>query len=54
MTSTDLQGFILTRHWRDASAGTEIEYWLATDAGPLKVLLTARSSVAFVATRSGP
>lgn len=51
MTSTELKGFILTRHWRDAPAGTEIEYWLATDAGPRKVVLTARTSVAFVATR---
>ena len=51
MTSTELQGFILTRHWRDAPAGTEIEYWLATDAGPRKVLLTSRRSVAFVANR---
>ncbi len=51
MTSTDLQGFILTRHWRDAPTGTEIEYWLATDAGPRKVVLTSHSSVAFVATR---
>jgi DNA polymerase-2 len=51
VTSTELKGFILTRHWRDAPAGTEIEYWLATDAGPRKVVLTARTSVAFVATR---
>ena len=52
VTSTELQGFILTRHWRDAPAGTEIEYWLATDAGPRKVVLTSRSSsVAFVAAR---
>ncbi len=51
MTFTELQGFILTRHWRDAPAGTEIEYWLATDAGPRKVVLTSRSSVAFVAAR---
>lgn len=41
-------GFILTRNWRDTSAGTEIEYWLATDAGPLKVVLTKQTSVAFV------
>lgn len=51
MTSTELQGFILTRHWRDAPAGTEIEYWLATEAGPKKVVLTERHSVAFVAAR---
>ncbi|MDP9990546.1 DNA polymerase-2 [Variovorax boronicumulans] len=51
MTSTVLNGFILTRHWRDAPAGTEIEYWLATDAGPIKVVLPSQTSVAFVATQ---
>ncbi|WP_423935860.1 DNA polymerase II [Comamonas sp. 23] len=51
MPTTPLQGFILTRHWRDAAAGTEMEYWLATDAGPLKVLLTRQVSVAFVEAR---
>ncbi len=51
MPSTPLQGFILTRHWRDTAAGTEIEYWLATDGGPLKVLLTRQASVAFVEAR---
>lgn len=45
------QGFILTRNWRDTPAGTEIEYWLATDSGPLKVLLKAQTSVAFVEAR---
>ena len=48
MSSPKRQGFILTRNWRDTPAGAEIEYWLATDAGPLKVLLTAQTSVAFV------
>jgi len=51
VTSADLQGFILTRHWRDASAGTELEYWLATDGGPIKVVLPSQTSVAFVAAR---
>ncbi len=51
MSSTKLKGFILTRRWRDAPLGTEIEYWLATDDGPVKVLLTAQAPVAFVETR---
>ncbi|MFL9671349.1 DNA polymerase II [Variovorax sp. AB1(2024)] len=51
MASTGLTGFILTRHWRDTPGGTEIEYWLATDAGPRKVVLTSQTSVAFVETR---
>jgi len=48
---TELSGFLLTRHWRDLSDGTEIEYWLATDQGPMKVLLTQQTSVAFVPAR---
>ncbi|MEJ5031438.1 DNA polymerase II [Comamonas sp. MYb69] len=51
MPTTPHHGFILTRHWRDTAAGTEMEYWLATDAGPLKVLLTRQVSVAFVKAR---
>ena len=42
------QGFILTRHWRDTAVGTEIEFWLATDAGPRLVRLAAQISVAFI------
>ena len=45
------QGFILTRHWRDAPNGTEIEFWLATDDGPRKIRLTAQTSVAFAEAR---
>ena len=51
MPSTELQGFILTRRWRDAPGGTEIEFWLATDEGPRKVLLNTQTSVAFVAAK---
>lgn len=51
MASNELKGFILTRHWRDLSEGTQIDYWLATDAGPRKVVLTAQTSVAFVQAR---
>ncbi|ELX12863.1 DNA polymerase II [Janthinobacterium sp. HH01] len=47
MTHTAQNGFILTRHWRDAANGTEIEFWLATDDGPKKIRLTAQTSVAF-------
>ncbi len=40
-------GFILTRHWRDAPAGIEIEFWLATDSGARKVRMTGQTAVAF-------
>jgi DNA polymerase-2 len=42
------QGFILTRHWRDTPAGTEVDFWLATDGGPRHVRLRHQTSVAFV------
>ncbi|WP_326535706.1 DNA polymerase II [Pseudorhodoferax sp.] len=47
----ELQGFILTRHWRDGPDGTEIEFWLATAEGPKKLLLTGQASVAFLPAR---
>lgn len=42
------QGFVLTRHWRDTPAGTEVEFWLATDDGPQRVRLPYQPSVAFI------
>lgn len=42
------QGFLLTRHWRDTPAGTEVEFWLATDSGPRRIRLAPQPSVAFI------
>lgn len=42
------QGFVLTRHWRDTPAGTEVSFWLATDQGPRFVRLPAQTSVMFI------
>ncbi len=42
------QGFLLTRQWRDTAAGTEVDFWLATDSGPQMVRLPLQPSVAFV------
>ncbi|CAB3754851.1 DNA polymerase II [Paraburkholderia solisilvae] len=42
------QGFILTRHWRDSPAGTEVVFWLATDDGPRQIRLRPQESVAFI------
>ncbi|MCO8168796.1 DNA polymerase II [Pseudomonas sp. 21LCFQ02] len=45
----DLQrGFILSRHWRDTSAGVEVELWLATEHGPQHIRLPALPAVAFM------
>ncbi|WP_263143568.1 DNA polymerase II [Pseudomonas alcaligenes] len=42
------QGFVLTRQWRDTPSGTEVEFWLATDAGPRFIRLPHQPSVAFI------
>ena len=42
------QGFILTRHWRDTPAGTEVDFWLATDDGPRRLRLPWQPSTAFI------
>ena len=42
------QGFVLTRHWRDTAAGTEVEFWLATDTGPRRLRVPYQPSVAFI------
>ena len=43
------QGFLLTRHWHDTPAGTELVFWLATDHGPRQLRLAPQLSVAFIA-----
>ena len=42
------QGFVLTRHWRDTPAGTEVSFWLATDLGPRLIRLPVQTSVMFI------
>ncbi len=44
------QGFILTRSSRDRNGVTEIEYWVATHAGPTRLLVHGERTVCFVAT----
>jgi DNA polymerase-2 len=42
------QGFVLTRHWRDTDAGTEVDIWVATDNGPRHLRLPLQTSTAFI------
>lgn len=41
-------GFILTRRQLDIADKTHLEFWLTTDAGPVKLLTPAQQSVFFV------
>lgn len=42
------QGFVLTRHWHDTPAGTQVSFWLATDQGPRYIRLPVQPSVMFI------
>ncbi|WP_144152656.1 DNA polymerase II [Paraburkholderia sp. BCC1885] len=48
MVQQQQQGFLLTRHWRDTPAGTEVDFWLATPDGPQHLRLAPQTSVAFI------
>jgi len=48
------RGFILTRHWRDAPEGTEVSFWLATDAGARQLRVSHQDSVAFIPEEQRP
>ncbi|TQV71853.1 DNA polymerase II [Exilibacterium tricleocarpae] len=43
-----MQGFLLTRHWRDSARGIQLELWFASLQGPLRVLIERQESVFFV------
>ncbi|MCC2957446.1 DNA polymerase II [Massilia sp. IC2-477] len=48
MDATPLQGFLLTRHWRDTDAGVEVDFWIATEQGARRVRLPLQTPVAFL------
>ncbi|TDG11575.1 DNA polymerase II [Seongchinamella unica] len=50
MNEVTISGFLLTRNWRDGPNGIELEFWFATDRGPLCALVRDEQSVFFIAT----
>jgi DNA polymerase-2 len=48
LTVQTFEGFLLTRNWRDTRDGIELEYWFATDRGPLCALVRGERSVFFL------
>ena len=42
-----MDGFLLTRDWRDTPQGVQLTYWLATDRGPVKVVIPGQEAVCF-------
>jgi DNA polymerase-2 len=48
LTIQTFEGFLLTRNWRDTRGGVELEYWFATDEGPLCALVRGERCVFFL------
>jgi len=48
LTAQTFNGFLLTRNWRDARDGIELEFWFASDRGPLCALVRGERSVFFL------
>ena len=48
MTAQTFEGFLLTRNWRDSPGGVELEFWFATDTGPVCALIRGEHSVFFL------
>jgi len=42
-----VKAFILTRQWRDTSSGIQLEIWLASDDGPIRLIVPNQQSVCF-------
>lgn len=49
--TTATQGFLLTRQWRDTSEGVCLELWLASETGPLQLIIPQQEAVCFVLRR---
>ena len=49
MAQLTVKGSLLTRNWRDTSAGIELEFWFSTADGPLCARVQGERSVFFLA-----
>jgi len=45
-----IKGLILSRQWQDGKEGQNLVFWLASEAGPLKIEVTGQESVFFIDT----
>jgi len=43
------KGFLLTRQWIETRQGLDLVYWIASEQGPVKIILTGQEAVFFVA-----
>lgn len=46
-SDSPLEGFILTRQWIESSSGIDLIFWLASEAGPLRLTFSGQEAVCF-------
>ena len=44
---TQLDGFLLTRQWRDTANGIELSFWISTASGPVRLVVENEQAVCF-------
>lgn len=45
--TSELEGFILTRQWVESSSGIDLIFWMASEAGPLRLRISGQEAVCF-------
>ena len=43
-----INGYLLTRSWRDTAKGVDLVFWAATDSGPVHIIIEHQQPVCFV------
>jgi DNA polymerase-2 len=43
-----IDGFLLSRQWRDLDAGVELSFWMATSDGPVRLCVPSQQPVCFI------
>jgi DNA polymerase-2 len=46
--TTTLEGFLLTRQWRDSPRGLEISFWMSSERGPCRINVAGEHAICFV------
>jgi len=50
----DIDGFLLSRHWRDKPGGVELSLWSSTAQGPLNIVIPQVEPVCFIERQHTP
>ena len=52
LDKTDLEGFLLSRQWRDTKDGISLSFWLSSAQGPAHIVIDKQQAVCFIRRES--